>query len=72
MFYSLIYRVSKKSFSDFRVINVCNQGKTLCSRCMSNVQKTWIILKGYRGYKSSMKVSERGRQMVLCKGAIFE
>jgi hypothetical protein len=34
-----MYRVSIKSFPDCLVINVCNQGKTLCSPCTTSTQR---------------------------------
>ena len=29
-------------YSSFLVINVCNQGKTLCSLCITGMEDTWI------------------------------
>jgi len=39
-----LYRVITKSFPDFLVITVCNQGNTLCPLCISVCSTCWMIL----------------------------
>jgi hypothetical protein len=39
---------------------------------MSNVWKTWKILRGYRVYRDSVKVNGTVRQMALCSGIVHE
>jgi hypothetical protein len=38
-----IYRVSIKCFPDYKHINVCNQGKTLCSPCIVNITSSLVF-----------------------------